>query len=83
VTGAPSTKPSWILTSSRGGSWFFADFYTVFAAFELYEAVTHGLWWQWVLAVGFLFLSVLSWISLTWVIRHPPIPPSSEGDADG
>lgn len=87
MAGEPLRKPWFVLTTNRGGSWFFAVFYTVFAAFELYEAVAHGLWWQALLAVGFLLLSVLGWASLTWVLRHPTsapegTPPTAAEDRD-
>ncbi|MFF9563210.1 hypothetical protein ACF1AJ_07675 [Leifsonia sp. NPDC014704] len=73
-------RPWFVLTTNRGGSWFFAIFYTSFAAFEVYEAMTHGLGWQWLLAAGFSLLSVLGWASLVWVFRHPQ--PSSTGERD-
>jgi hypothetical protein len=75
MTGDDLKKPVWVLTSSRAGSWFFAIFYTSFLAFEIYEAVARGLSWQWLLAAGFVLLSVFAWVSLVWVLRHPQPPP--------
>lgn len=85
--GETAKKPWFVLTTNRGGAWFFAAFYTVFAGFEVYEGATHGRWWQWLLAVGFVLLSVLGWVSLVWVLRHPipapdRTPPSRVEDRD-
>lgn len=85
MTGAPSKKPWWILTSSRPGSWWMAIFYTALACIEPLLALRRGDWWWLLIGVFFVLAAAIAWISLVWVLRHPATevsaPPEGADDA--